>query len=73
MQFTDKQAADFLNISVEYLKKLLDEGTIPYAENNEGIFIKFSDASAYKTQLKIKQKEALRRLTELMEENGIYD
>lgn len=70
---TTQQAADFLGVSRPYLIRLLDEGRIPYSLTGSHRRIAYEDALAYMKIQDVERRRALKRLTRLSEELGLYD
>jgi excisionase family DNA binding protein len=72
-EVSPEKASEFLQVSRPYLVRLLDNGEIPFHYVGTHRRITMSDLIEYKCQRKVKSKEALRRMTELSEEMGLYD
>jgi excisionase family DNA binding protein len=72
-EVSPEKASEFLQVSRPYLVKLLDSGKIPFHYVGTHRRITMSDLIEYKRKRKIKSKEALRRMTDLSEEMGLYD
>lgn len=73
-ELTTQQAADMLNVSRQYLARLLDAGRIPSRRTTGNHRrIAAADVLAFKRDRDIKRREGLRRLTQLTEELGGYD
>lgn len=73
-QLTTQQAADLLNISRQYLIRLLDEGKIPQQPKiGKHRRVAIEDVLAYKQKRDRESAAALRELTKLSQEFGGYD
>ncbi len=88
LEFLDRQvtvqvAADFLNVSEHYLVQLLETGEIPspsrlfqgrdsVPETGSRGYVRLSDLIRYKTQRDESRRAALRELTQLSQELGLY-
>jgi excisionase family DNA binding protein len=67
------QAADLLNVSRPYLMKLLKQGDIPYLKVGSHHRIRLDDLQQYQAQRDAQRRRSLNALTELMEEEGLFD
>ncbi len=72
-ELTTQEAADLLNVSRQYLVRLLDEGRIPYAKTGTHRRVRFGDLMAYKEQRDTKRRRGLDELTRLSQELGLYE
>jgi excisionase family DNA binding protein len=70
---TTQQAADLLNVSRQYLVRLLDDGKLPYDRTGKHRRLKIEDVLAYKQQRDHERDEKLDELARLTEELGGYD
>ncbi len=82
-QVTVQAAADFLNVSEHYLVRLLEAGEVPSSsrlfhswdsvpEPGSRGYVRLSDLIRYKKQRDESRREALRELTQLSQELGLY-
>jgi excisionase family DNA binding protein len=65
-----EQAAQYLNISLEYIDTLVEEGSIRVLD---GGLIDEQYLHAYKEKVDKKRRETLDVLTQWAEDNGFYD
>ena len=72
-QLTTQQAADLLNVSRQYLVRLLDDDRIPYTKTGKHRRLRIEDVLAFKETNDARQDANLRELTALTEELGGYD
>lgn len=66
-------AADLLNVSRPYLFRLLDRGDIPSTGSGDDRRIARADLLSYKQRRDTRRREALRELTQMSQEFGLYD
>lgn len=62
------QAADILNVSLAFYRKLLDQGAIPYQDVGMRRKATFGDLMVYKRERDVREREALREITRLGQE-----
>lgn len=72
-ELTTQQAADLLNISRQFLVRLLDEGKLPHCKTGRHRRLKIEDVLAYKEKRSKERKASLRKLTAMTQEFGGYD
>jgi excisionase family DNA binding protein len=65
--------AQLLNVSTEYVKKLLEAGELPFETKGMGRMIPLKDVLEYKRVSYAKREAALTELTQLSQELGLYD
>lgn len=72
-EVTTQQAADLLNVSRQYLVRLLDEGRIAFRKTGKHRRLRIEDVLEFK-ELRDKDRRAgLRKLSRMTEEFGGYD
>jgi len=69
---TTEQAAGLLNVSRQYLCRLLDRGEIPYVRVGTHRRIPFEELMRYRERRDALRREKLRELVRLSEELGLY-
>ncbi len=72
-ELTTQEAAEMLNVSRQYLVRLLDRGDLPYHRVGTHRRIRFGDLMEYKHRRDQARREGLRRLTRLSEDLGLYE
>jgi excisionase family DNA binding protein len=72
-ELTTQQAADALNVSRPYLIKLLEEGEIPYVMVGNRRRVRSDDLEKYQENRNAQRKKLRAELTDLMEEEGLFD
>ncbi len=73
LELTTQEAADFLNVSRQYLVRLLDSGAIPFAKVGTHRRIRFGDLQAYRETRDQQRRATLKQLTKDSGELGLYD
>ncbi len=71
-ELTTQQAADLLNVSRQYLVRLLNENRIPYSKTGKHRRLKIEHVLAFKDARDKGRNAALDELTQLSEEFGGY-
>ncbi len=71
-ELTTQQAANILNVSRQYLVRLLDQGRIPHTKTGKHRRIRVGDVLVFKRKRDRSRRAALDELTELSEELGGY-
>jgi excisionase family DNA binding protein len=72
-EVTTQQAADMLNISRQYLVRLLEDGRIPFKKTGKHRRLKIDDVLAFKTKRDKDRRAGLRELSRMTEDIGGYD
>src|SRR5690606_10498250 len=72
-ELTTQQAADMLNVSRQYLVRLLDEGRIPYTKTGTHRRLQIDDVLAYEELRDEQRRASLDELTHMSEDLGGYD
>ncbi|MBM4345240.1 MAG: helix-turn-helix domain-containing protein [Deltaproteobacteria bacterium] len=72
-RLTTQQAASILNISRQYLIRLLEKGEIPYDRTGSHRRLRIEDVLAYRERRSQTRRQALNELVALSEECGGYD
>jgi excisionase family DNA binding protein len=72
-QLTTQQAADLLNVSRQYLVRLLDEKRIPFTKTGKHRRLRIDDVLAFKENRDRNRRAGMRELSQLTEELGGYE
>jgi excisionase family DNA binding protein len=72
-ELTTQRAADILNVSRQYLVRLLDEGQLPYTRTGTHRRLKIEDVLAFKERRDRERAAGLGELIRLHEDMGGYD
>ena len=72
-ELSTTEAADLLNVSRQFLTRLIDRGDIPHRLIGRHRRIKLSDLLDYKARRSEQRRSLLRELTEEAAESGAYD
>lgn len=67
-ELTTQQAANILNVSRQYLVRLLDGGQIPYRKLGKHRRLRIEDVLTYKESRDLARREGLRELSRLSQE-----
>jgi excisionase family DNA binding protein len=72
-ELTTQQAADLLQVSRQYLVRLLDEKRIPFAKTGKHRRLRIEDVLSFKQTRDRDRRAGMRSLTRLTEELGGYE
>lgn len=72
-EVTTQQAADLLNVSRQYLVRLLEEERIPFRKTGKHRRVRIEDVLAFKEKRDKDRRAGLRELSQMSQEFGGYD
>lgn len=72
-ELTTQQAADLLNVSRQYLVRLLDEGRIPFRKTGKHRRLRIEDVISFGEKRDRNRRAGLRELSQLTQDFGGYD
>lgn len=72
-EVTTQQAADLLNVSRQYLVRLLDQGRIPFRKTGKHRRLRIEDVLGFKEERDKDRRAGLRDLSRLTQDFGGYD
>ena len=72
-ELTTQQAADMLQVSRQYLVRLLDAGELPCRKTGSHRRIRVEDVTSYKAARDARRRVDLRLLTAISEQSGGYE
>lgn len=72
-QVTTQEAADLLNVSRQYLVRLLDAGTLPFTKTGTHRRVRVEDVVRFKTARDAERAAALDELTAMTEDVDGYE
>ena len=72
-EVTTQQAADLLNVSRQYLVRLLDEGRMPFRKTGKHRRLRIEDVLSFKEKRDKDRRAGLRELSRMTQEFGGYD
>src|SRR3954454_648607 len=72
-EVTTQQAADLLNVSRQYLVRLLDEKRIPFTKTGKHRRLRIEDVLVFKENRDRNRRAGMRELSQLTQELGGYD
>jgi excisionase family DNA binding protein len=72
-EVTTQQAADLLNVSRQYLVRLLDEGRLRFRKTGKHRRLRIEDVLAFKETRDKDRRAGLRELSQITQEFGGYD
>jgi len=72
-EVTTQQAAELLNVSRQYLVRLLEEGRLPFRKTGKHRRLRIEDVLSFKQTRDKDRRAGLRELSRMTEEFGGYD
>lgn len=72
-EVTTQQAADLLNVSRQYLVRLLEERRLPFRKTGKHRRLRIEDVLTFKSQRDKDRRAGLRELSQVTQEFGGYD
>ncbi|MGH7284915.1 MAG: helix-turn-helix domain-containing protein [Polyangiaceae bacterium] len=72
-ELTTQQAADLLNVSRQYLVRLLDEKQLPFTKTGKHRRLRIEDVLSFKENRDRNRRAGMRELSQLTQEFGGYD
>lgn len=72
-EVTTQQAADLLNLSRQYLARLLDEKRIPFRKAGQHRRLRIEDVLQFKEKRDKERRAGLRKLSQMTQKLGGYD
>lgn len=72
-EVTTQQAADLLNVSRQYLVRLLDEGRLPFRKTGKHRRVRIEEVLRFKEHRDKDRRAGLRELSQMTQEMGGYD
>jgi excisionase family DNA binding protein len=72
-EVTTQQAADLLNVSRQYLVRVLDEGRIPFRKTGKHRRLRIEDVLEFREKRDKDRRAGLRELSQMTQEFGGYD
>lgn len=72
-EVTTQQAANILNVSRQYLVRILDEGRVPFRRTGKHRRIRVEDVLAFKEKRDAERRSGLAALSRMTEDFGGYD
>ena len=73
VDLTTQQSAELLNVSRQYVVRLVDEGKLPAAKTGTHRRLRLADVLAYKSVRDAERREALNEIVRISQEAGLYE